>query len=286
MITRNNNLIYDIAGNLRVSEKFTNVQKIIYCSGAHYILDSGYIYCNDNKLRDDQCTMINYKNVDISVKFIDIEPDTRNLFFYAVGSDYKLYTVSNNTLELFDHNNFVCTFNITNAFSSSYINIFVLKSDANDYYQMCDDYTLKYLGNFDKIHFVIGSIVLIKDNNIQLINCVMDDIIVTVLENNIDVLRMSPEGSQLRFATGDCNKIINITQVPLNIADRVIIRANLGRTIYICFLTGNVYRFSTDSTIRSIIIKEIIELRCCVTNKLNEINKYMTTKNANNIFIY
>jgi hypothetical protein len=276
MITPENNLVYgDFINDVRTSEKFTSVRKIIYDDINYYMLNDGNIYVNRN-IHNDNFVMINCDiNVDTNIKFIDIE--TARSQIYVVGTDNKLYVISNNLIRNIDNENYNCNhiINIGSIYSALIYGLF-LKSDNGEYYILHDNYSLKYVENFDKILFTHASVIFIKGENIK-----FEEYYNSQFE--IPVLNQIPEGSLLKYYHTDttCDAI---EFSPTSIHDKIVIASNVPNAVmYICCLSGNVYHGRRRNTGLLQELQELPKLKGCSFNTLHVNSRYANTKNANNI---
>jgi hypothetical protein len=288
MITFDNKLVYSYAklGDLTdplISEKFINVQKIIY-DDKYYILDNDNIYTNDTLDNDD------FKIIESNIKYVDIEIFNSNI--YAVGINGNIYVINKytNKSTCIDINYCECG-HIVNILSPK-ITGGVIKNSNNYYYLMDKYHTTKLLGKFDRIYFFSDVIITVTGSNIQTFYngsfCELPQQLsqsLTILSNNVDLLYKIPEGSFLRYYGDairyDCDRDHDIcTSYLTTIAnDKLIITIPYGvETFAICYLTGCVFRGNYIG------MTEILKLKnCTFSNRLDDTNRFRYTKGAHRI---
>lgn len=277
MISCDNKLIYGYKID-KVSSKFINVQKIIFPDYYRlYILDNGYVYFNECIDTDNFVKINCTSNTGTGTKFVDIgtNPTTCNSIF-AIGIDGKLYVVNDGVLGIVTNIDYDHNLHITNIYTSS--DFIIIKTSNYEYYKMNNDYKLEILGQCDRIHYTLHGIIAISNNDVQITgaNNNNNSLLLTIINDNIDILYKIPEGSFLRYGNYLTNSVIQVTKYPVKTDDKIIIYEE-NRSIGI--LDNSVFKYlaGMDNNMAAYIQQH---LQGCLFNKNSNSNRFTGIKKA------
>lgn len=279
MITRNGNLLYGPCfnfyrpsefdkKNMFVSEKFTNVNKIVYGCDNYYLLCGDDIYINYTLSND------NFYKIADNIKFVNIVSNYSNVYALCVSN--KLYTINTGVIDLVIDRS---CYNIINIYATFYSALIIETSD-NKYYVKSESGFI-YIGEYDAIFFYNSfpmlKLIVLYDNKITVVHDGLSLLDEVTFDIDVNLLCKIPKGSHIVFYDTDNNIFINDYDQMEQNTKIILCNSTISwfNCVTVCYNTGNVYGKKN----RDLSSGHIIPLlKDCVFNKLSNVPTH--TKNA------